>query len=258
MRRIHAFEFEDLNWFPINIRNYGTDFLQFGANKFDLYKGIMPIIQKGIQSSENFTIIDIASGGGGGILKIAEHLKNKFSHIKIILSDYYPNMDAFKMIKSKHPDIFDYIEYSVNAMNVPTQLKGFRTQFSSFHHFKPEAARAILQNAVDNKQAIGVFEAQQRNIKNLILRFFSPFAVLLLTPFIKPFKFERIIFTYLIPIIPLFVLWDGIISVLRTYTVTELHQMISGLDNQALYNWEIGIAKESSNNILYLLGTPRE
>lgn len=46
MGRIHAFEFEDLQWFPGNLRNYATDFLQFFANALDMYKEVIPILQK--------------------------------------------------------------------------------------------------------------------------------------------------------------------------------------------------------------------
>jgi hypothetical protein len=258
VKRIHAFEFEDLSWFPKNLRNYGTDYLQFVANAFDIYKDVVPVVLKGVQSSGNNTIIDIASGGGGGLVKIAEHLKNNIPHVKIILTDYYPNIAAFKRTKAKQPDVFEYIEYPVDAMKVPSHLKGFRTQFLSFHHFRPRDAKIILQNAVNDKQAIGIFEAQQRNFKSVIQLLFSPIAVLLMTPFIKPFHFDRLLFTYLIPIIPLFVLWDGMVSVLRTYTVTELKQMILELSNHALFDWEVKITKGSSSNILYLLGIPRE
>jgi len=254
MRRIHAFEFNDLSWFPKNFRNYGTDFLQFVANRFDIYKCVIPVIKKGIQSSGNNTIIDIASGGGGGLVKIAEHLKKSFPQLKIILSDYYPNIDAFKKTKAKQAEVFGYVEDSVNAMDVPQDLMGFRTQFLSLHHFKPKDAKAILQNAIDRNQAIGIFEAQQRDFKNLVQRLLSPLSVLILTPFIKPFKFDRIIFTYLIPVLPLFTLWDGIISDLRTYTVAELKQMISELRNNARFDWEVSIVKGNANDILYVLG----
>jgi hypothetical protein len=67
LRRIHAFEFEDIRWFPKNLRNYVTDFLQFVANVFDIYRNVMPIIEKGVESTGNNTVIDIASSGGGGI-----------------------------------------------------------------------------------------------------------------------------------------------------------------------------------------------
>lgn len=175
--------------------------------------------------------------------------------MKIIISHYYPNADAFKIIKSRQPDIFEYVEEPVSAINVPKHVKGFRTQFNSFHHFRPKDAKAILQYALDNNQAIGIFEAHQRNIANIISMLLSPIAVLLMTPFIKPFKADRILFTYLIPVLPLFVLWDGIVSVLRTYTVTELKQMIHELGNSKRFDWEVGTAKGKHNNVLYLLGT---
>lgn len=176
--------------------------------------------------------------------------------MKVVLSDYYPNIDAFKKTKSEQPGIFEYVEQPINAMDVPKHLKGFRTQFNSLHHFKPKDAKAILQNAIDNNQAIGIFEAQQRDIKNMVRILLSPIAVLLMTPFIRPFKVNRIIFTYLIPVLPLTTLWDGIISVLRTYTVTELKQMIFELKNNTCFDWEVDIAKGKQNSILYLLGTP--
>ncbi|MEJ7738125.1 MAG: hypothetical protein WKF97_11915 [Chitinophagaceae bacterium] len=255
MRRIHAFEFGDLSWFPRKLKNYGTDYLQFAADTFDLYKCVLPLLQRGIESSASTTIVDIASGGGGGLVKIAEHLKKSIPHLKIILSDFYPNIEAFKKTKARQPDIFEYVEEPVNALDVPKYVNAFRTQFLSLHHFRPKDAKTILQNALDINQAIGIFEAQQRDIKNLARMILSPIAVLLMTPFIKPFKFDRIIFTYLFPVLPLLTLWDGIISVLRTYTVKELNQMIVELKNHERFNWEVGIAKGKSNQILYLIGT---
>lgn len=138
VRRIHAFEFGDLIWFPKKLRNYQTDFLQFAADTFDLYECILPIINKGIESSAGNTIVDIASGSGGGLVKVAEHLKKGIPHLKIILSDYYPNIDAFKRTKAKQPNVFEYVEASVSAMDVPRYLKGFRTQFLSLHLCFPE------------------------------------------------------------------------------------------------------------------------
>ena len=258
MRRIHAFEFNDLRWFPESFRNYGTNFLQFVSNAFDIYKCVMPVLEKGIRSSGNNTIVDIASGGGGGLIKISECLKKNVPHLQIILSDYYPNIQAFKKTKAKSPDVFEYVEGSVNATDVPLNLRGFRTQFLSFHHFRPKDAKAILQNAIDNNQPIGVFEAQQRNFKDFILTLLSPISVLLFTPFIRPLSFKLIIFTYLIPVLPLITLWDGVVSVLRTYTVSELKQMISEVSDSASFNWEICVAKGSPNGILYLLGIPCE
>src|SRR3954466_7316815 len=114
MRRIHAFEFGDLSWYPNNLRRYATDYLQFASNSLDIYQCVIPIIEKGIKSSENSTIVDIASGGGGGLQKIAGYLKKNTWSLKIFLSDYFPNMDAFKRTKLQQPEVFEYVEEPVN------------------------------------------------------------------------------------------------------------------------------------------------
>jgi hypothetical protein len=36
---------------------------------------------------------------------------------------------------------------------------GVRTMFSAFHHFLPDAAKAILKDAFDRRRAICIFES---------------------------------------------------------------------------------------------------
>jgi len=130
-----------------------------------------------------------------------------------------------------------------------------RTQFLSLHHFKPKDAKKILQNAVATKQNIAIFEGQERSFASIFAMIFSPITVLLVTPFIKPFSVGRIIFTYLIPLVPIFVLWDGIVSSLRTYSVKEMEDLVNGLENKDQFDWEIGRKKSGPGVNLYLLGT---
>lgn len=234
-----------------------TDFLQFVANKFDFYKTITPILKKGVDASGTDQIIDLASGGGGGWLKLSEHLNEEMPNVKIRLTDFYPNVAAFKRTKAKNPEVFAYEEDSVNALNVPKGLKGLRTQFLSLHHFMPDDAQQIFQNAVDANMPIALFEAQKRSVGDFIKFFFSPINVLISTPFIRPFSFGRIIFTYLIPIVPIFVWWDGLVSVLRTYSDKEIHVLISKLENGDSFDWEVSFVKNGPQKIYYVLGVPK-
>ncbi|NAS29571.1 hypothetical protein GTQ40_01170 [Flavobacteriaceae bacterium R38] len=257
MGRLHLFEFEDQKWLPGFLRNYGTDFLQFLSNKTKLYKPVIPVIKKGLEMSQTNQIIDLASGGGGGLLWLNSELKKSIPELKILLTDYFPNIKAFEYCK-KQSDNFEYVINPVDARDVPKNLRGFRTQFLSFHHFRVDDARQILQNAVNSEQSIAIFEAQERSIPSLIAMFFSPLTVLFTTPFIRPFNIGRIIFTYLIPIVPLIVWWDGIVSSLRTYSVKEMHDLIDSLENKESYVWEINKLKSGPGIILYLMGTKKK
>lgn len=256
MGRIHLFEFEDQKWFPSFLRNYGTDFLQFLSNKTKLYKPIIPVIEKGLASYGKNRIIDLASGGGGGLLWLNAELLKTHPDLKIVLTDFFPNRSAFEYAKAQAPN-FEGIHTSVDARKVPDGLKGLRTQFLSLHHFRPKDAQLVLQNAVDSEAPIAIFEAQERSLPSILAMLFSPISVLLATPFIRPFKWGRLLFTYLIPIVPLFVLWDGLVSSLRTYSVKEMEVLVNRLQDKNSFDWEINRLKSGPGVIIYLLGTKK-
>ncbi len=257
MGRIHLFEFEDLDWFSDFLRDYGTDFLQFISNLTNMFHPVVPVLQKVLEKSGTTQIIDLGSGGGGPILKLNKVLKKENPGLKILLTDYFPNIDALELAKKKADNIY-YINTPVDARNVPGNLKGLRTLFLTFHHFEPKDAKKILQNAVNSKNAIAIFEGQERSFASLLAMFLSPISVLFTTLFIKPFKWRRLLFTYLIPLVPLFVWWDGIVSSLRTYSVEEMKNLISELDNKDDFEWEVGRIRSGPGFILYLLGAEKK
>ena len=172
------------------------------------------------------------------------------------MTDLYPHIDAFERMKNKF-DIVDYVPYSVDARDVPEELSGLRTLFLSFHHFKEDDAVKILQNAIDTNNPIAIFETQDRSLQSIILMLLSPSSVLFTTLFIRPFKWQRILFTYLIPIVPLFVLWDGIVSSLRTYSVGEMKEMVQQLRGAEQYEWQIDKLKSGQAKITYLVAMPQ-
>jgi hypothetical protein len=209
-----------------------------------------------LRQSGGARIIDLASGAGGGWLRLSEHLKDIFPSLSITFTDRFPNRDGLAAISAEMPSMFAFEPEPVDARDVPLHLVGLRTQFLSLHHFKPDDAQRILQNAVDAGQPIAVFEAQKRDYKHLGKFMFSPIAVFLLTPFIRPFRWSRILYTYVIPAIPAFTLWDGLVSVLRTYSIEEMREMASALRAGDSFAWEIGETHSRGVTIVYLLGYP--
>ena len=256
MPRIHLFEFEDLKWFPKALRDYGTDFLQFLSNKVKVFKPLIPVIKNALDETGNNRIIDLASGGGGGLIWLNQELKKELPDLQITLTDYYPNIKAFEYT-CRHSTNINYIRESIDARDVPDHLQGLRTQFLSLHHFKPSDATSILQNAIDSRRPILIAEAQERSLPSILAMLFSPISVWLTTPFIRPFRWGRLLFTYLIPIVPLFVLWDGVVSALRTYSVKEMQELVDALDEKDTFKWDIQRVKSGPGVVLYLLGTPK-
>ena len=146
-------------------------------------------------------------------------------------------------------------------MNVPPHLKGMRTLFEGFHHFKPEQARSILQDAIEKRVAIGIFEASLKPPLGLFFLLLAPITTLLsylfITPFIKPHTLSRFFWTYLVPIVPLATCWDGVISLLRVYSLQDLKEL-TALFQSKDYVWETGQASTGTPifEFTYLLGYP--
>lgn len=258
MGRFHALEWEDLQWFPASWRDYGTDYLKFIATKFNIYKPILPLMQKCIDKSGQNHWVDLASGGGSGLICLAKDLKENNPKLKITLTDFYPNIKAFEGLTAEVPDTFSYERSSVDATHPPKHLQNsVQTIFGAFHHFRPDKAKQILQNAVNTNTTIAIFEPVGRNFGSWFSMIFVPLNVLLLTPFIRPFRWSVLPFIYLIPIIPLYILWDGIASILRTYSENELQELVNSLENADGYEWEIG-KTPGAMPINYLIGFKKD
>jgi len=65
-------------------------------------------------------------------------------------------------------------------------------------------------DAVDKKRGIGIFEIQERSLFAIIMIImFLPMGAFILTPLIRPLKWDRLFWTYVIPIVPLLLVIDG-------------------------------------------------
>jgi hypothetical protein len=145
----------------------------------------------------------------------------------------------------------------VDVTRVPESLAGFRTLFTAFHHFPPAQAQAILQDAVRQGQGIAIFEQTRRHPLALLLMLWLPTVAWLVTPFLRPFQWRRLLFTYLLPLIPLVLCVDGLVSCLRTYSPAELRAMTARLEGAA-YVWQAGRARSPllPIGVTYLVGYP--
>lgn len=230
LKRIQFIELQDLPWVAAPIRNGVTSYLEFLLRIFKIYDPVSNIIQEIIKKNNNIdTIIDLCSGGGGPTRNIAKI----FPKITFLLSDLYPNVEAFKNAKLKTKNI-DYINDSVNAFEYKFKKNQLLTMYTAFHHFDDENAKKIIRNAVANNCSICINEFVQRDLKSLFMVFPSPFFMLFLMPLVTPFNLNRLFFTYIIPLIPFMTFWDIIVTVLRIRKEYELKELCNEFTS---YDW---------------------
>jgi len=253
MKRVHLFEIEDQTWFPEFLRNYVTDYLRFATNLLKLYHPALDVLNRYVHLA-NGRVIDLASGGGGPWIELIPELTDEHPQLDIHLTDFYPNKKAAAILSDAFPDVVQYDEAPVDARDVPSRLKGLRTQFLSLHHFRPKDVEKIFRNATEAGEPILIMEGQQRNLLNVLKIALSPIPALLIMPLIRPFSIGRLIFTYLIPIVPFVIGFDGVISVLRTYTIAELKELARKADPSNKFIWEGGRIIEKGKVVLWFGG----
>jgi hypothetical protein len=257
VRRIQFIEIHEQPWCPSFLRDGVTDALQFGFNLFKTYGPIAPDLQSAIDAERSGSIVDLCSGGGGPWLDLSRKLHRKQGTLQIWFTDKYPNHAAVQNIENDSKNRITLYPQPVDAANVPRGLKGLRTMFTSFHHFAPDTARAILQNAVDARSSICVFEISRRSPSTIALTFAFVFALWAGTPWIRPFRWSRLFWTYVVPVIPIVLLFDGIVSCLRTYSPKELREIVDSLD-AADYHWDMDVESAGRAPVTFLIGRPRD
>ena len=225
MARMHAPELEDEAWFPRPLRDGATGFLQNAVETFHLFDVAGPVLLDVMKRTRAPGIVDLCSGGGGPLLSILSKYEKAGLRIPAVLTDLYPNLDAFERAKHRSGGLVQGITESVDATNVPANLRGVRTLFNAFHHFRPDDARRMLVDAAQKMQPFCSFEFVERRAATMAFIAGTPLAALALAPFARPAKPAHLLLTYALPLIPGVVLWDGMASCLRAYSTPELRQL---------------------------------
>jgi hypothetical protein len=252
--RLHGIEIHEQPWCPPSLRDAATDYLQFVANLVGAYNPVAPHLRAALRDAGEKTIVDLCSGGGGPWISLLSQFEDDAP--RVVLTDFRPNREAFQHAVEISGGRIGFEPESVDVMNVPSRLRGFRTLFAAFHHFRPGEARAILADAADKGCGIAIFEGTERRVAQLLsMVFVVPIVVLIAMPFIRPFRWSRLAWTYLLPLAPLLIAFDGVVSCLRTYTEDEMRELADGLGG-ASYRWRVGIERKGPAVISYAIGSP--
>ena len=260
MRRVHLFELEDQPWLPAVVRDAGTAYLAFAARVGSHARVLAPTLAELVRRTGETRIVDLCSGGGGPVIGITEALAREGVYVKAVLTDRFPNHGSLERAQASSQGRIELYPDPVDAKSVPDRLRGIRTMFNALHHFEPKTARAILADAAANMQPIAVFELVGRQLPLLASMLLAPLVVAVAIPLLRPFRLAWLPLTYLVPVIPLFVAWDGLVSCLRVYSERELRELVASIDSGPGYTWQIGRlpTRVPGAHVTFLTGGPLE
>ena len=193
------------------------------VNRVNAAKPFLPVIEEGLKHADRIVVIDKKCGAG------------------------FETVDP--LLDKKIERVF------VNSDNFKTSEEGLYLSVNSFHQFTVDEAKDILEKVSKCKQAIVIVEGNNDSLWQVFgMTVIVPLTVFLTAPFVKPFRIERIIFTYLFPILPLVTFIDGFLALFKLYAPVDLDELTSSLETVG-YHWKSGkLPNGRGGKIIYLIG----
>jgi hypothetical protein len=159
------------------------------------------------------------------------------SPVQFLLTDLRPNLASWRHAQEESGGVVGFVEGPVDA-TLPLldrlscfgagQRKGrlFGLYCLAFHHFGDDAAKAVLRRAMEEFDGFAIIELQDRRLSSLILMVVHLFFVLIFS--IAWFWRDpvHLLLTYVLPVFPAIMLFDGCISALRTREFSEVMALV--------------------------------
>jgi hypothetical protein len=214
-------ELEDYDWFPVALRNFQTDFIGFVVARFNMYNAFTKYLKTfslAVKPS-----IDLCSGAGEPAISIFKKT-NCFSFLT--LSDKYPNQ-----LQVKDERII-YTAKSEDVLDMKFKPEIYYTLFNAFHHFSDENKLKIVRKILEADSVAFIVEILQPRFFCFVKIFFATtIGTLFIMPFVKPFSFKRLFFTYIIPVNVFTIAFDGMVSVFKSRSAVYYQKLFSGFGN---------------------------
>lgn len=187
-----------------------------------------------------YRFVDFCAGAGGPTPTIEKEINGHLTRlgeepVDFVLTDIHPNVPSWQRFAGGNPRI-SWVDESVDASRAPPQLttkkagdkKLMRLFHLAFHHFDDPLAKDILRNTVETSEGFAIFELQDRSFASFIADTLLPVGVMLASPFyaLKWRSPATFIFTWIIPILPFVLVFDGYVSSLRTREPEEVEALL--------------------------------
>lgn len=210
-------ELEDYSWFPPLLRDFQLEFIGFVVTKFNVYDVFISYIQS--LSLPLGSMTDLCSGSGEPAITIFRQ-SNCFN--QLTLSDKYPNTAKLEGGTS------EYTIQRADVLDMDFKAGTCYTMFNAFHHFSDAEKVKIVQNIQTTGSAAFFVEILEPTLFCLVKVFFTTtIGSLVLTPFIRPFSFIRLLLTYIVPVNLLAITFDGLVSVAKSRSVKQYQTLFA-------------------------------
>lgn len=239
--RLQLFEIHDLHWVPAAISQSMVEVLGNLMKWGRIVDAFVPALEAFVARAGSAELLELCSGSGQCARLLLDRLKEGTGAVpRIVLTDLRPHPRLWGALCASRRNEMTFIPRSVDATRVREEIGCGRPRLmvNAFHHFAPRLARAVLVDAHRNSDGIFIAENFGRNpLATLPCGFYGIPAAFANPVLTSEWRLAKALLTYVLPLIPLAVVWDGLVSSLRVYSREELLEMTRDLRD---FEWHYG------------------
>lgn len=258
--RLQLVELNDQPWVPAAIRDTVVESLSRTLAWGHMLRGLVGPFEAFLQGTGASEVLDIGAGAGGPAAILVDEIRAAGrTPPRFLLTDLHPREAVWAELAKTRAGALDFVASSVDATHIPADLSHGRARsiINVLHHFPPELARAVLEDAV--RGGVGVFVAEGFERNPLGFAAFAPSGLpaLAMNPVLSPHhRLFKAWLTWATPLALGISLWDGVVSTLRVYTEAELRAMVAPFGDG--FTWVYGtFPYPAFGGGYYFYGVPR-
>ena len=231
--RLHLFEFNDSPWAPQWLRESIVRALSEANRLGGLVDGVVGPLTRCLERTGTNEVLELCSGAGGPAEILLEALHRVHPKARLVLSDLFPMIREWERLRERHPQSLSYIEAPLDAMAIPPALAQGRVAMlvNGLHHFTPPEAQRLLRSVCAHAQGLFIAEGLIRNPLSFVAM--APMGLAGLATSLNRAEgnnSERWLRRLSAPVTLAAGAWDGLVSSMRMYQLSELREMVRGLD----------------------------
>jgi len=222
MKFPHLFEFIDVERWPQSIRQTEREVLECGNSKpfRTYYEWVANEVFIAANKIKAKKIVELGAGPAP-ITKLLAN-KNWTFETKLIPSDINPDLESYREISSLHPGKISFDEKPHDFSKPFDWGQGALLVLSATLHHLPWKLRIQVLNAMlSSAECVIIFEPVRKTAFSALSVLFASVVVPLLLPLLyfprRDGRIRRFLLCWLIPVVSICFLWDGVISCLRQW-----------------------------------------
>jgi hypothetical protein len=217
----HLFEFMDLDWLPVSLRRTIRETLECAFSRLfrGYYAWVAEEVLKEATGSRYTTLVELGAGPAPITRLLANEAKTE--GLRLVPCDINPDQPVYEELEKRYPGKVVPRYDNVDLSKPHSWGQGALLFLSaSFHHIPPRDRCAVIEQLTESAERVMVFEPLRRTFRSMLLALTS-FVPALVTPlwlFRRPGRLGRFFWCWLLPVAPLLISWDGVVSCLRMWS----------------------------------------